>query len=116
SQWELREFKLNAGVLVPQPCKNSPDPTLLSDNGFLTWVRDNQIAINLGQIAVPTTFLAPSSITNGQRLTLPPDLHGAEQKLNKTTCNGCHSTETGTKSTHLAERRFSNARAVASTL
>ncbi len=109
--WELREFKLVNGVLVPGPCKNSPRLDLVSGPEFMQWVGDNQIGIALGQVTVPEAFLAPTSISDGNRVQLPVAFRDAESKLNANTCNGCHSTETNTAFVHIAEPSFSDGRA-----
>ena len=114
SDWQLREFKLVAGALVLQPCKNSPDLSLQTDANFLTWVRENQINLALGGAPVPVEYLAPVSTTDGNRFHLPSDLAAVEKKLNANTCNGCHATETATPFVHLFERRFPNTRAAMS--
>ncbi len=115
ADWELREFHLVDGRLVPQPCTNSPDPAATRDAGFIDWLRFNQSAVSFGRASVPKQFLAATSITvAANRLTLPGDLAALEKPLNLTTCNGCHRSETGIDFVHVTERRFAGRRATIS--
>ncbi|MCC7071662.1 MAG: hypothetical protein IT383_10080 [Deltaproteobacteria bacterium] len=107
--WELREFHLEAGVLVPSAVKNAPAFSLQTEDSFRDYVRDNAAAFNAGahgSATFPPAWLAPNSRADGSRLVigdLVPSMPGLEANLNAITCAGCHLTETGTSFLHVEE-------------
>lgn len=108
--WELREFHLVNGELVPFPVVDSVPFELAQDATFRQFVVQNASTLNHGarEIGViPTTFLAPASRADGQSLFLGnivPSLPGLEANINVLSCSGCHLTHTGTSFVHIAER------------
>jgi len=109
--WELREFALVEGRFRPQPCKNSPDPSVVQSPAFLAWLDAHQSEVAAGTAVVPTEFLAGSSLTTpGFHLTLPQQYGTLEAPLNKNSCTGCHTDSTQTKFVHVGERLFANLR------
>ena len=108
--WELREFHLDSGVLVPAAVADTPPFELARDPALRTFVRDNANRFNAGareREILPTTLLAPASRADGERFIfgqLVPSLPGLDANFNVMTCSGCHLTETGTGFVHVGER------------
>lgn len=107
--WELREFHLQDGVLVPSAVKNAPPLSLQNASTFRDYVRDNAAAFNdgaHGSATFPSAWLAPNSRADGSRFVLGdlvPSMPGLEANLNAITCAGCHLTETRTSFLHVEE-------------
>ncbi len=107
--WELREFHLEGGALVPSAVKNAPAFSMTTSDAFRDYVRDNATAFNggaHGSAVFPAEWLAPNSRADGSRIVLGdlvPSMPGLEANLNAITCAGCHLTETSTAFLHVEE-------------
>jgi len=108
--WELREFHLVAGQLVPQPVADTPPFALQEDPEFRQFVIQNAPRFNVGAREggiIPLELLGAASNAGGQRFefgNLIPSMPGLTANFNIMTCSGCHLTETGTGFVHVAER------------
>ncbi len=108
--WELREFHLVAGELVPHPVADTPPFELQADPEFRQFVIQNASRFNAGAREgniIPLELLGAASNAGGNRFefgSLVPSLPGLTANFNIMTCSGCHLTETGTRFVHVAER------------
>ncbi len=107
--WELREWRFGAdGDLHLANSKQAVDPTAAQSDAFTTWAQSNQAGILSGAAIVPDQFLAVTSSENGSRISVQPwggvGHADIENALNKNACAGCHTTETNSAFTHVAER------------
>jgi cysteine-rich repeat protein len=108
--WELREFHLVDGQLVPAPVVDSVPFELAQDATFRAFVVQNAVGLNRGarEIGIiPAEFLAAASRADGQTLGLGnivPSIPGLEANVDILSCSGCHLTRTGTGFVHVAER------------
>ncbi len=108
--WELREFHLVDGQMVPFPVMDSPPFELGQDPVFRQFVIQNAGALNRGAREIgliPLSFLDAATQVSGQSIgfgNIVPSLPGLEQNVNVMSCSGCHSTNTGTGFVHIIER------------
>ncbi len=108
--WELREFHLVAGQLVPQPVADTPPFALQNDPEFRQFVIQNATRFNVGAREggiIPLELLGAANSASGNRFefgNLIPSMPGLTANFNIMTCSGCHLTETGTGFVHVAER------------
>ena len=106
---EFRQFRLNEeSKLVPVPLKQNPDSSFNSNNKaeLVQWVNDNLSAVNSDQFTIPGEFLAGAA-------QLPADFwlrHSnlpstVENHFNRSTCTGCHQTESNNWAIHVSNRQ-----------
>ncbi|MCE9572601.1 MAG: DUF4215 domain-containing protein [Deltaproteobacteria bacterium] len=113
--WELREFRLVGGHLLPNPVVDTVPFALAQDPVFRQFVIENAAALNRGAREIgmiPFAFLAPMGTSSGEIVAignLVPSIPGLEANLNILTCSGCHLTQTGTAFVHIAERDLATA-------
>jgi hypothetical protein len=119
SAWELREWHLGADarlhdVLLPL----AVDPMLANTPAFGQWVQANQAALRAGKIVFPAQYRVPTASEDGSRVTvaldpsLPPgDGPTLTSLVNKSSCAGCHTTETNSAFAHVGERFRGSGRA-----
>lgn len=108
--WELREFRLDSatGKLKQVPVAQTPSLATKDDQALADFINANEAAVVAGKHVVPPTMLAASSLApKGAFLSNPaitnPD---ARFMFGLTTCDGCHTTETGTAFLHIRHRAF----------
>lgn len=115
--WELREFRLVGGALVPSPTLQTPANAFQNTATFTKFIDDNEGEILDGTVRVPAQFqnqpfMAASSLVGtaqdpGSFVWQAPNVGNKEarHKLAVFTCNGCHNVETGTANfLHIANR------------
>ena len=106
--WELREWHMGYdGQLHLALSKQAIDPTVVDAVPFRVWLTQNSDLIQAQKVIIPEGFLAVTSSEDGSRINLnaqTPDDSLAEQSLNQMACAGCHTTETNSVFTHVAER------------
>jgi hypothetical protein len=114
--WELREWHLVNGQLELALSKQAVDPIVATDPAFYDWFKTNRDAIRQKRVVIPEKYLAVTSSENGSRIGIlgvnpmtgpndfTPEAFAAEQSLNMMACAGCHTTETNSVFTHVAER------------
>lgn len=107
--WELREWHLGADqrlhqVLLPM----SVDAAQVCTTGctgaaaFAQWAQANRAALQAGTAVFPTQYQTPTASEDGSRIFLADaTLQGL---VNRSTCAGCHTTESNTAFVHVAER------------
>jgi concanavalin A-like lectin/glucanase superfamily protein len=110
SQWELRSFVLSptTGLFAETTVKETPDLSFNNTPTFANFVNQNAAAI-IAEVpggdshTVPLEFEGKSfmggSVFNNQELWNGPGITDSEARFHASlnTCNGCHSSETGTK-------------------
>lgn len=108
--WELREFHLVDGQLLPATVVDSVPFELAQDPTFRSFVVQNAATLNHGSREIgiiPSEFLGAASHSDGNILALGnivPSIPGLESNLNVLSCSGCHLTQTGTDFVHVTER------------
>ncbi len=108
--WELREFHLVDGQMMPALVVDSVPFELAQDATFRRFVVQNAVTLNHGarEIGIiPTQFLAAAHRADGTTLALGnivPSVPGLEANINILSCAGCHLTQTGTGFVHIIER------------
>jgi hypothetical protein len=120
--WELRQFELGlngtASTLIPSPVAMTPAETFKNLEGIVgNFINENAAAIQAFTHTVPLApkingvqlsfFQGGSSLVgntpwNGEDIQAPTSLLRHIFALN--TCNGCHSSETGTTFLHISPR------------
>jgi len=106
--WELREYRIagNPGKIVPAPMVLTPDGGYNGSSYLADYINTNAALINQRQHSMAPTMLAASSFAS---LLTPWDAPGitdseARHNFALSTCNGCHTSETGTTFTHVKNR------------
>ena len=107
--WQLREFKLSAdtGRLVPATIKLTPDLSFNNSATLASFINANEAAILAETVGDTDTvpeqfqgspFLAGAVFNDFFTQWNAPGINNPEARFNLAvnTCNGCHSTETGT--------------------
>jgi hypothetical protein len=111
--WSLREFKISGGVLVPDTVKQTPADSFITDSKVLAqYVNTNGTDIIAETNRVPNFYLS-GPFLGGQALNFSGGKFWssiwigdslARHKFSLNTCNGCHSSETGTFFAHVMSR------------
>lgn len=106
--WELREFHLGGdGMLELAPVAQTIDARLSGSADLLRFLQTNSVALQAGNVVIPTAFLAASSTEDGGRLAVAGRgtvTSALEKALNEQSCAGCHLTETQSPFVHIGER------------
>jgi hypothetical protein len=114
--WELREFRIDGGVLKTAPTLQSPSNSFQNSATLRQFVTDNEAEILDGEFRIPTRFnnapfLAGSSLIAppagpGFKWVVPSPVNNeARHRIALGSCNGCHHLETGTQNfLHVANR------------
>ncbi len=97
SSWELRQFAVQGGALVPVLLDQTPRFDLAKSESLDAWADDNAASILDGTFALPTGFRAetaplPFSWFRWESTRMRPDVR---QALSLATCSGCHGGERG---------------------
>jgi hypothetical protein len=105
--WELREFRLTAqGKFAQVVSVQTPDASLNGTDALASFINSNADAAKLRTHAVSSAMLAasvPSSMTSFWSAPGIVD-NDARHGFALTTCDGCHTTETGTAFLHVKNR------------
>jgi hypothetical protein len=106
--WELREFRLSAqtGKLVPSPMIQTPDLSLNGTDALATFINANADLAKQRKHVIDPSMLAaaaPGSLTTFWDAPGILD-NEARHGLALSTCNGCHTVETGSKFLHVKNR------------
>jgi hypothetical protein len=106
--WEMREFRLSAqtGGLVECVTAQTPDPSLNGAAALAAFINGNEALAKQRRHVVSPSLLAASAPSS---LTIFWDAQGiidseARFGFAVTTCDGCHTAETGTKFLHVKNR------------
>jgi hypothetical protein len=114
--WQLREFNLVSGSLVPVTTKQSPEPTLNDSAELINWVKANKNAILSNTHTVPSNLLGGTSNEGFPRFCTGPGCDSGPDRFDNTrwlinsaatsgieepvrfafanqTCNGCHNSD-----------------------
>lgn len=118
SPWELREFKLSSttnGTLKLMSTALTPDDTLNNSGTLVSFINDNVAGILEGTVSPNAAWFGGRSsgnntpagawlATRSADLTAPDALE-ARHVFALSTCNGCHTTESGTCFQHVMARK-----------
>ena len=100
--WELREFGLVDGVLQQRPVALTPDTKFNNTFELASFISDNAAAISNGEAyEIPDSLKGISSIANFSPWRFSSTGVSISEETRHAfalnTCNGCHTTETGTR-------------------
>lgn len=111
-EWEMREFRRNfSGGLTPVPLNQTPALELnnIDQGEFVDWLLANAESVISKTYQLPKRFQAASAIAFDDSFRWFPNSQvlsdDLRQKLSISTCNGCHTGETGSRFQHLLPRR-----------
>lgn len=105
--WELREFRLApSGALALHPVAQTPDISFKGTGALTDFINANSAAIIAGKHSLPTNLQGPSAAApKGAFLSGDGiDDSNARFRFAFSTCDGCHTTETGTSFLHIRNR------------
>lgn len=105
--WELREFRLvPSGALALHPVAQTPDISFKGTAALTDFINANSAAIIAGKHSLPTNLQGPSAAApKGAFLSGDGiDDSNARFRFALSTCDGCHTTETGTSFLHIRNR------------
>jgi hypothetical protein len=98
--WELREFNLKIiggdTVLEQVAVKQTPDRSFNNTTQLSDFAQNNIEAIATGQHIIPEAMRAASAIADFTSWQLPGASSALRDSVAKSTCDGCHNTETTT--------------------
>lgn len=106
-RWELREFRLtNPGALKQVVAAQTPDASMNGTPELANFINTNQSAAAAKKLVVPPGLLAASApaMLSGTWKALGVLNNEARHGFGISTCNGCHTTETGTHFLHVENR------------
>lgn len=106
--WELRDYRLagSPGKIVTAPMVMTPDGSFNGTSFLANFINTNAALINQRQHTIDPTMLGASAF---ESLVTPWDAPGitdseARHNFALSTCNGCHTAETGTSFLHVKNR------------
>jgi hypothetical protein len=118
--WELREFHVNAAShqLDPAPVNQTPDISFKDGAALTAFINQNEAAILNGTARLSSNLLGPSAKTPKAAFLSLGGIANTEArfKFAANTCDGCHSTETGTPFLHIHNRAADQPAALSSFL
>lgn len=104
-EWELRTLVNSAGALVLSPQPNTPDASFNQTTTLASYVNEHAAEILTETHQVPESFLGgyvqASFFWDSLQIE---DRFEVRHHFGMQTCNGCHSSETGTRFVHVAPR------------
>jgi hypothetical protein len=106
--WELRDYRIagNPAQIVPAPMVLTPDGSYNGSSYLADYINANAALINQRKHTIDPTMLGASSIASLLTPWNAPGITDSEARHNfaLSTCNGCHTAETGTTFTHVKNR------------
>jgi hypothetical protein len=106
-KWELREFRLTAqGKFAQVVSVQTPDASLNGSDALAAFINSNLDALKLGKYVVSSEMLAASVPSSMGSFWSAPGVadNDARHAFALNTCDGCHTTETGTSFLHVKNR------------
>jgi hypothetical protein len=107
--WELREFRLSAqtGKLVETVTMQTPDASLNGAPNLADFINQNEPLVKQRKHTLTPSLLAASVPASLTTFWSAPGINDNEARFGFaiSTCNGCHTAETGSKFLHVKNRQ-----------
>jgi hypothetical protein len=107
-KWELREFRISAqtGELVGRMTAQTPDPSLNGTAELAAFINGNEALAKQRRHVVSPSLLAASAPSALKTFWSAPGVIDNDARFGfaLTTCDGCHTAETGTTFLHVKNR------------